>query len=220
MESYDVLEKAFTAGFTVTQPIDETTDELETLHFQPQTLGGLNVQTGRVIAADALASAREARPFVNEFPHGEFPVELAVARYDDGGNDERVAFARIKFSDAPPARWEGALSEGEDPSELEEGELFGYGVDSGRGAFLDTRGQAELVDFLENEADPYDQLEDALEKSYRDTRDWLLWQRNGATVAFFSSGLGDGFYPSFIGYDADGAICRLVTDFGLVEWES
>ncbi|WP_432774035.1 DUF4241 domain-containing protein [Brevibacillus gelatini] len=34
----------------------------------------------------------------------------------------------------------------------------------------------------------------------------------------FSSGWGDGSYASYIGYDADGQIVRLLTDFYLVDW--
>jgi hypothetical protein len=33
----------------------------------------------------------------------------------------------------------------------------------------------------------------------------------------FKSGWGDGFYATYIGYDKAGNICRLVTDFVVIE---
>jgi hypothetical protein len=33
----------------------------------------------------------------------------------------------------------------------------------------------------------------------------------------FKSGWGDGFYATYIGYDKSGNICRLVTDFVVIE---
>lgn len=37
-------------------------------------------------------------------------------------------------------------------------------------------------------------------------------------MAMFSTGWGDGSYASYIGYDAEGQIARLVTDFYLLDW--
>lgn len=34
-------------------------------------------------------------------------------------------------------------------------------------------------------------------------------------IICFRSGFGDGSYPSFFGFDANGQVCQLVTDFGL-----
>jgi Protein of unknown function (DUF4241) len=36
----------------------------------------------------------------------------------------------------------------------------------------------------------------------------------------FPSGYGDGTYPSYIGYDEYGKICRLVTDFLIMDSEA
>ena len=221
MPSFDILENAFGPGFTVTQRVDEEDESAgdETLHFYPHVLGMLGLRSGRVVACDALASVHDAPPLVHEFPKGDFPVELAVARYGAGERaDERVAFARIRFSEAPPVRWEGTRTDDDDPAEIAADELFGYGVDSGRGAFLDAGSRAEFLNFLENDPDAFEKLEEQFEANFRPSRDWLLWQRKGAAVALFSSGLGDGVFPSLVGYGADGRICRLVTDFGLVEW--
>jgi hypothetical protein len=33
-----------------------------------------------------------------------------------------------------------------------------------------------------------------------------------------STGYGDGHYGTYVGYDAKGQLCRILTDFGLVVW--
>ena len=37
-------------------------------------------------------------------------------------------------------------------------------------------------------------------------------------VIIFSAGIGDGSYPSYLGYDMDGNVCRLVSDFKLYRY--
>jgi hypothetical protein len=39
------------------------------------------------------------------------------------------------------------------------------------------------------------------------------------TVALFSSGYGDGRYPTYKAYDKDGTLAAVITDFGIVPWE-
>ncbi|NOT69817.1 MAG: DUF4241 domain-containing protein [Hyphomicrobium sp.] len=68
---------------------------------------------------------------------------------------------------------------------------------------------------------------------------WETWQKDGeangpkvigpysfvlmqplgeVNVAMFHSGWGDGFYASYFGYDADGNVAALVTDFATIDW--
>lgn len=37
-------------------------------------------------------------------------------------------------------------------------------------------------------------------------------------IIMFTSGWGDGFYASWFGYDAQGHVAALVTDFTVVDW--
>src|SRR4029078_4230104 len=39
-----------------------------------------------------------------------------------------------------------------------------------------------------------------------------------ANIVMFTSGWGDGFYASWFGYDAQGRVAALVTDFAVVDW--
>lgn len=75
-----------------------------------------------------------------------------------------------------------------------------------------------------NKLDENPQVEELLlaemEKNVADTRDWCNFQIDSShNIIAFSSGLGDGVYPSYFGYDENNEICCLVTDFGLYEDE-
>ncbi|RAJ77387.1 uncharacterized protein DUF4241 [Chitinophaga dinghuensis] len=199
------LESAFVAGTTSESGARNCT-------FYTVNPGQLKITSGQLIACDPFILDLES-PFSTVFPTGEFPVQLGVAKFED---DERVAFARIKFSEEQPVSWNMALCEGDDISTLKADEIFGYGVDAGTGAFMDITAAEELDEFLQEKDDNYDQLTEEMEKTYAHTRSWMMWNGKAANAAFFSSGWGDGFYGSYIGYDAGGNICRLVTDFGVV----
>jgi hypothetical protein len=205
------LEEAFTQGFRAAQ--DPTELESDVLEFYPVVMGELLVRQGRIIGCDPLVfDADNDPPYAKVFPIGSFPVELAIAKLED---DERVGFARIKFSEQMPCRWEMAVAGDYNLADLEPDTMIGYGVDSGTGAFLDA---ASAPVFAALTDDDRDQLEADLQANYRHTRFWMLWERDGANVALFSSGVGDGGYASYIGYAQDDSICRLVTDFMLLAW--
>lgn len=207
------LEQAFTLGFQAAQ--DPQEPDAAVLAFSPVPMGELQVQQGHIIGCDPLQfDSKNDLPFNTVFPTGSFPVELAIARWQD---DERVAFARIKFSEQPPTQWVMATAGDFDPAELAPDTLIGYGVDSGTGAFLDVGSVPAFAALTDADRD---QLEVHLNANYQPTRSWLLWKQDGASVALFSSGVGDGGYASYIGYALDGGICRLVTDFQLLAWPS
>jgi hypothetical protein len=39
-------------------------------------------------------------------------------------------------------------------------------------------------------------------------------------LAVFTTGLGDGCYNTYIGFDAKGQPCRLLTDFAIFDWRA
>jgi len=201
------LEDAFSADYTYTD------DEKNIYRFYPENIGNLKIVNGQIIASDPFFS--DYISFISQFPVGQFPVELSILIFND---DERVAFSRIRFSDQKPVRWEMALAPDQDLSKLKANEIYGYPVDSGTGCFMDSSATAVYSSYVnENDAN-CDVIVKEMEKTYKHTRSWLLWEKEDINVALFSSGVGDGYYASFIGYDAKDSICRLVTDFGLLEW--
>lgn len=168
-----------------------------------QELGMLDLPGGRLVAADPLGN--DAVPFAQAVTPGRYPVILHVVR--DGDGEEIVAFAEVRLNDARPVRYEMALTGEEDTSEpLDNDGFFGFEAEEGFGGFWD-------ASLLLRDAD-VDAVEDALVASFRPRRMAVLWQRaEGQTLAAFSCGFGDGAYPAFWGFDADGAPCCLIVDF-------
>jgi nucleoid DNA-binding protein len=171
-----------------------------------QRLDDLNVPSGRIVAADLMVGG--GKPFTTALPPGAYPLALIIARLKNG--DERIAFALLRFSQSPVVRWEQALTEGQTGS--------GYGVDSGTGSFSDAEAYGQVCDLQEKDEEFFDRILAEMKKTYKDTRDWTQFQTPAGSVAVFSSGYGDGAYPSYFGIDADGKPATLVTNFGVVDW--
>jgi len=191
--------------------------------FYTVTMGELVLPTGRIVACDPLVGP-DTHAFARTVVPGSYPVALSIAVMPTG--DERIGFAMLRLSEAQAVTWEMALLPGEDLGTLEEGEFFGYGVDAGLGCFMDVEAQRSVLarwDALTPEQNYYDDvLESELGKNYKATRDWTLHQpepARPANVAVFSSGWGDGSYPSWFGLDASGGAVALVTEFQLIDLE-
>jgi hypothetical protein len=202
------LEEAFNKGYSYIESADIA------YNFYAVHIGLLNVPSGKIIACDPFIF-NEDEPFTIVFPIGQFPVELSIAKIN---NDERIGFARVRFSDNVPINWAMAVCGGQDVTILKPKEFFGYGVDAGTGAFMDETNAKVFSEYLAEKDDNFEKIIDEMEKTYKHTRSWLLWGRHGSDVAMFSSGWGDGHYATYIGHDIDNNICRLVTDFGLLDW--
>ena len=181
------------------------------IFFSVTTAGLLSLPSGRIVAHDPLSAGRPA-PFVQTVLPGRYAVDLALARRDNG--PERVASARIKFTDRQPSVWVMALLKGQNPAALPEVGYFGYRSESGTGSFMDAdavlhAGFAYLEDI--------DSLLIGLTANYKPHRYWLDHPIDRRlNVVMFSSGEGEGFYPSYFGIDEEGDICTLVTDFRII----
>jgi hypothetical protein len=197
----------------------ELVDAGKRVTFQVHELGRLLVTSGTIAAADPFVLPN-ATPYLQAVPNGRHPVCVAVARFDNG--DERVAFARTGFADSTPTAWKMALSPGQDPAGLGPDDYFGYGVDSGTGCFMDPAAGRLLSQLMDADGNYYDAVDKEMQKTYRPTWSWLDWRpSNGPeeNIICFSSGWGDGSYGSYFGFDADGRVSALVTDFAVLYGE-
>ncbi|MER8010745.1 DUF4241 domain-containing protein [Streptomyces sp. NPDC094149] len=180
--------------------------------------GTLDLPTGRVVACDPFVylGSGDMEPFTVTVAPGRYRVEAAVATLTRPGEPpaerphRRVAAARLVIRDEPTATWELALGPEQDPAGLGDDEFFGYGVDAGTGCFYDASAE-EAFPGTEDEEGP---LWEAFENS-----DWsegphlVTSAGTGHTLAAFTSGWGDGFYPTWIGRTASGEVTCYLTDF-------
>ncbi|MFD8496472.1 DUF4241 domain-containing protein [Amycolatopsis sp. NPDC059657] len=177
--------------------------------------GPLELPTGKLVAGDpgTMEDTREHDTFfAATVPPGKYPASLAMVRMVDDPAHRRVAAAKVTVRPDPVARWEMALTPSQNPATLKRNEIFGYGVDSGTGAFLDVSvlpalrglngdGHGPLVTAFDRD--------DTLHASVRDPA-------TGLNVIAFHSGWGDGFYGTWLGRTADGAVAQFVTDFQVI----
>jgi hypothetical protein len=178
-----------------------------------QRADDLVLPSGAVVAWDAFVIVG-AQALERTVEPGRYQVILTLTR--DTSGDKRVAFARIELRDGRPVRWELATQPGQDPDQLPPDSVFGYGVDSGTGMFAD----AETVALALQDYDRYgtsllQRLTDVVNRDDYWTN-IVVDPASGADAVAFTSGYGDGYYPSYWGFDADDEVVCLVTDFGLL----
>lgn len=182
----------------------------------------LHLPSDQILASDPFLSD-QTPVFSQRVLPGDYPVVLSLTRRES--NDwEDVAAAKVVFSNNEVVRWEIALAEGEDISQLEPGNTMGYLVDSSTASFS---GPESAQVFIEKMYPPdlnyelnqsyLDELTQAAQATLKEGS-WLSHQPDPASpnnIVMFASGYGKGSYGSYWGYDAAGEPVCLITDFGL-----
>lgn len=175
--------------------------------------GTVTLPTGRVVACDPLTGAGDALPFAVAVPPGKYPLRAWVAAILEDGEqtDARTVALQLVVDEAPAVRWEPALDEGQEPVELESDGFFGYPVDAGVGTLADVVATQALDGW------DFDRLEEVYIPAEVEAApaaiDAVTDEATGANVIVVTSGWGDGAYPTFVGYAADGRVTSFVTDF-------
>ncbi|RYY71718.1 MAG: DUF4241 domain-containing protein [Chitinophagaceae bacterium] len=177
-------------------------------------IGNLKVSSGKIIACDPLHVEEYGIPFTQQFPVGEFPVQLAIAQV---GLEEMIAFMRVKFSNKPVVKWEFALQKGQQPLPIGGSEIHGYGVDAARGIMMDVEARKHLN--AEKLTSMNDTLYQEMDKHIHNGWRYALYNFGDYNLAAFTTGFGDGRYATYIGFDIEGKPCRLLTDFDFFDWK-
>lgn len=186
--------------------------------IQPEILARLTVITGELIACDPLVPHTES--FSRTISPGVYPV---VAWWLQ--EEQAIAAVELRLSETRPVRWEMATCPGQDIGDLEDGYIFGYPVDTGLGCFADAKAIAQMEELerrLERELGDqfisfYDnKVEFILEEHDDNWGDLVLDAGNGLNVVMVRSGFGDGFYASYWGFNEEGQVVSLVTDFDIL----
>lgn len=204
-----VFEQAFASG----RPLEiDDGDDGGRVTVEAREIGRLRIPSGQLLACDPFF-CETARPFAARVPRGEFPLQLALARF---GREERVALARLSFLPEPVVRWEPARLQG---GAAGPGDAAGYGVDSGTGAFMDLAAWQEVVRRMAREPQAFsERLYGELDRNDAPARAWAVLRLGPGSMALFSSGWGDGGYASYWGYDRRGRLAALLTDFQVLPW--
>ena len=134
------------------------------------------------------------------------PVSLAVL--DSPSSGRRVAFLEIRLAPRAPVRWvaEPGLS---------------IGTDGGDGGFVAAPSSPGVLD----EAGTGEAVTRSFATFFPDGDDPSTWHQcvvraTGGRVdgVLFSTGWGDGGYPTYLGQDADGVVVSVVSFGGVLPW--
>ena len=170
---------------------DDVTEDAHTLE-----VGGLTLPTGRIVLSDPFLDPwNEA--FSVLVPPDTYSVFLSVIRGD-------AALVMVAFGEGPPVSWQPANP----PT---------FGVDSATGCLMDQK----VSRFLRRRAKEhkyeryYSRFRDALDETDGLWADCCIDRASGANVVLFRTWGGDGHFPSYFGYTADGIVSCLVIDMYL-----
>ena len=181
--------------------------------------GNLILTSGKLVASDPLITS-EMPAFTTTFPVGEFPV---LVHKEIESNC--IAYAEIVFSAAEITTWELATSDGQHLTELEEGEIYGFPVESGMGCLMDFETQ-ENLNLLEQHL--FKRKGDDFTGIYEEFFHEHFFQEEGAVNQYaflkpheekpgnlfaFETGYGEGFYASYIGFDKNNVPVKVVSEF-------
>ncbi|MDR2761579.1 MAG: DUF4241 domain-containing protein [Planctomycetaceae bacterium] len=191
-------------------------------------MGTVNFPTGNIMVLDPLVFLnREAKPYFIKAPTGVFPIKAAVVEIEE--DHYRYAAVKVSFNDMPVEYFIEALHGNENFDGLEEGNFFGFNVDTGLGTIIDTETRDAFCNFIEKweknhpDGNTYDDLfakefKESYEKYPKYQRkdgDWINFTipDTNLNLPMFQSGFGDGAYPVYFGYDKNNKICQVVIQF-------
>ena len=194
--------------------IQGTTEKVSdaSVNFYGINIGKLKLPSGKIIACDPLHIDEYGIPYTQVFPTGEFPVQLSIVTIK---SEEVIAFARIKFSEEPVVKWDMAMLSGQSSPAEKTVDANGFSVDASTGIYMDAQAVKGLDphDIWEKESE-HELFKEMAKHNHSDWR-YTMYKFGSDNLAAFTTGFGDGRYASYIGYDAAGKPCRLLTDFGL-----
>lgn len=190
--------------------------EINGVPLRQKTIGHLQVRSGEIVACDPIYAGEEfTLPFTATVAPGSYPVILCFTNLKDWG--ERVAFAQLVLKEDKPVHFEMACTAAVNPDD------YFYVVDAGLGCFADREsaallGKAMVEHETKNPEGNY--YSDILEPEFAGHEDWNIHyplKDENHNVIMFTSGIGDGAYASYWGYNAKGEAVCLITDFQLFD---
>jgi len=182
-------------------------------------VGKIYLSSGKLVACDPVITS-DMLPFTTEFPKGDFQVLLHKER-----ESNCVAYAEIIFNNSDVSDWQMATTKGQNVKELTDEEVFGYPVESGMACFMDVDTQNSLNEL---EQKLFQRKGDDFMGIYEEFFHDHFFDENGAIDQFallkpsenkagnifaFEAGYGEGFYASYIGFDAQKNPVKIVTEF-------
>lgn len=196
-----------------------------------RNLGELQMPTGDLVACDPF-NGLETEPFDTSFAPGGYSVILFAAELRD---EVVIAYAMLVVDSDDPVQWEVATIGEPSSSRFDVGSGDGYPVDSSLGSFMDAATAKALMDYSHAvlpDDDDYRRtvrrrVRRRLERGYgwanvnlkHDADVPVPESREEMNVVVFDAGYGPGLYSTHLGFNEDGDLARVVTDFDVLDFE-
>ncbi len=190
-------------------------------------IGKTDFPTGEVVLADPIAylGTKYQTVLEQKLPIGSYDIELARGNFPMAGL--RTIAARIIVNNNKAVRYELALPKGSG-EEDKENALSVFGVDTGLASFSDLftadTYYSFRADWHSNNPDK-NIYNDYFGEKFSETQrkypelgqrgDFIEWTlpNTSLKMTLFSSGMGDGIYTGYFGYDENNEVCQLVVPF-------
>jgi hypothetical protein len=189
--------------------------EETTYVIEARWIANVVLPTGQVIGGDPFDVGQHTAPFTVTVAPGSYPLRewVAVLFRQEEEWQRRVAELQLVVVGEPARRWDPAVVPGQDVTTLDPDGYFGYIVDGGIGAFVDPTA-LQALDEWNWERVNTEFLDGAwITAPVPGLRTVVADEGSGANVVVTESGWGDGAYPTFIGYPAEGPVASFVTAF-------
>jgi hypothetical protein len=159
----------------------------------------VRLPSGRIVVGEYLL---DAQPLDMRVRPGVYPVHATLARYRKNRFDD-VALATLVLSDRTTVRWREATV---------------IAVDGGTATITSAEAAAALRRLFDRDqkrwTDVSDEMFDSLVAHDSEVTEFTV--AGNRNLSMFTSGLGDGGYPVFVGLDRAGRPTRVVIDFLLL----
>lgn len=196
--------------------------------IERRNLGRLHLPTGELVACDPLNDI-ETEPFDTVLEPGTYAVVLFAASMRD---ETLSAYAMLEVDEGEPIRWETATVGGNTGSPFDPYETGGYPVDGSLGCFMDAQTAKALMDYSHNVMPDDDEFRRALRgRVRRRLKRGYGWANvnlkhdakvpqasEDLNVVAFDAGYGPGLYSTYLGWNEDGEVSRIVTDFEVLDF--
>ena len=192
---------------------DAQAEAQKRLPLSLDVIGELDLSDGSLVVADPYVLEEEPQPVSQRLRPGSHLV--AVGRATVGPGHDRIAAAVLVSGSDPIENWEMACWPGQDVGSLPDEKYFGYPVDAGTGCFASPEAAVVAGRVLAADAG---MLEDPISRALLDDKVGtdsaaIVAPEEGALpVAVFSSGWGDGSYPTWLGLSGRRDVVGAVPD--------
>lgn len=182
--------------------------------FRPKNVGDLALPSGQLVITEPLYFY-DQEPIGFKLKAGVYPVVIAEALVYEEGKvvDKRNALAKIIIGSGEAESWEY---------------IWTFGADGGTAGYIDYQVMRQIIsegkqEQFSNELLKELELQYEVPNPFHENHDaygqYVDLSYGAGNLIAFSSGWGDGYYNSYIGYDRDGNAVEILTDLSVLGWD-